>query len=252
MDTQERRNWRVKHWRSYVKNTVRRYINDRGFSLKPYDKHHCIFVHIPKCAGMSVTRSLFGENSGGAGHLTMTDYLGIFSAQDMENYFKFSIVRNPWSRLVSAYTFMKKGGLHSHDAAWAAAHLAEYDDFKSFVHGWLNETNIYKGLHFMPQHHFLLHEGDTDLSRYDFIGYQENLDEDFPIIAQAINSPGQLKPVNVTGRKRNYTNFYDEETKEIVANIYRKDIELLGYNFDNSSLPEMIAARDKNPDFVTS
>ena len=36
-----------------------------GYSLKSFDEYKCIFVHIPKCAGISLTRSLFGNLAGG-------------------------------------------------------------------------------------------------------------------------------------------------------------------------------------------
>jgi hypothetical protein len=27
-----------------------------GHTCRPFDEHHCIFVHIPKCAGIAVSR----------------------------------------------------------------------------------------------------------------------------------------------------------------------------------------------------
>ena len=33
---------------------LRQEANAKGYSLKPYDDFHCIFVHIPKTAGISV------------------------------------------------------------------------------------------------------------------------------------------------------------------------------------------------------
>ena len=36
-----------------------------GFSLIPFDRHECIFVHIPKTGGVSISKSLFGNLAGG-------------------------------------------------------------------------------------------------------------------------------------------------------------------------------------------
>jgi hypothetical protein len=46
-------------------------------------------------------------------------------------------------------------------------------------------------------------------------------------------------------RTKDYREHYTEETHRIVAEVYAEDVELLGYSFDNSSLPTQIAARDQ-------
>jgi spore maturation protein CgeB len=42
-----------------------RKIDTEGRSLKSFDEQKCIFVHITKCAGVSVSKSLFGNLGGG-------------------------------------------------------------------------------------------------------------------------------------------------------------------------------------------
>ena len=44
-------------------------------------------------------------------------------------------------------------------------------------------------------------------------------------------------------RKKDYKEHYTEETRDIVGEVYRKDVELFGYTFDNSTLPERLAQR---------
>ena len=64
------RNENFKHMqdkRSIVTNT--------GNSYKPFDQNQCIFVHIPKAAGVSVCRSLFGNLAGE--HTTIQIYQSI-------------------------------------------------------------------------------------------------------------------------------------------------------------------------------
>jgi len=118
-------------------------------SLKPFDRHRCIFVHIPKTGGVSISKSLFGNLAGG--HMTIERYKIIFTKDEFDQYFKFTFVRNPWDRLVSAFTFLKGGGMDERDERWAKMHLSEFDDFESFVKGWINERNIYSKNHFIPQ-----------------------------------------------------------------------------------------------------
>lgn len=57
--------------------------------------------------------TLFG-NLGGAQLRIPHDQL-IFSQREFEDYFKFTFVRNPWDRLLSAFLFLKKGGANKVD-----------------------------------------------------------------------------------------------------------------------------------------
>lgn len=81
----------------------------------------------------------------------------------------------------------------------------------------------------------------------DFVGYYENLAADFKIVQQKIygNSQRTLPYLNVThaGEKRDYRNYYDDETRNIVAEVYAADILMFGYDFDNSSLPAVLSRR---------
>lgn len=243
----ERVKWRLANPRLFLGSQLKRYRKtSHGFSLKTYDTYQCIFVHVPKCAGSAVVESLFGREAGAPGHLTMSEYIGIFSPSKLNRYFKFTTVRNPWARVVSAYTFLKKGGLNPRDKAWGETYLAPYPNFKSFVKGWLTRENIYKKHHFMPQHHFLLAENHTDLSHFDFVAYVENLEQDFAKITAALGlNQADLLLTNATTRKKHFTEYYDEETKKIVSQVYAKDIHLLGYDFANISLPTLIQTRNQ-------
>jgi hypothetical protein len=46
-------------------------------------------------------------------------------------------------------------------------------------------------------------------------------------------------------RQRDYRQYYTGQTREIVARLYADDIRMLGYNFDNLSLPAVLAARNR-------
>lgn len=197
--------------------------------LAPFDRHRCIFVHIPKCAGASVAQSLFESWAGG--HKTIVQYQLIFSKQEFESYFKFSIVRNPWDRLVSAFTFLRQGGLTKEDRMWAEKNIASFASFHRFVTTWVNFTNIYSYHHFIPQHEFLLDPKTQKLS-VDFVGRFENLGLDFQQICRNMNVSAELLEQNKTlGRNMDYRTYYDSETKNIVAKVYEKDIELFKYVF---------------------
>lgn len=64
-----------------------------------------LFVHIPRTAGSSVEKFFDYQLHGkylphNAQHSTLEEYDGGY---DLEDYFKFTIVRNPWDRLLSWY-----------------------------------------------------------------------------------------------------------------------------------------------------
>lgn len=189
------------------------------------DQNRCIFIHIPKAAGTSVTRTLFRADSR---HLNYMDYQRA-NPRKFKKYFKFTFVRNPWDRLFSAYSFLARGGMNDLDHAWAGKNLSNYPDFESFVHGWVNEKNIWSWVHFKPQHWWLC-DGRHRI-QVDFVGRFEQMDKDVSFVQQRLGLPIQPLPkINVTEKAKHATNHYTPETQQIVAQVYQTDIKLFGYS----------------------
>lgn len=101
-------------------------------------------------------------------------------------------------------------------------------DFPSFVRHGLKEESIRGWVHFLPQHFFICDA--TGKIMVDFVGRVENLDADFAQVADRLGCARGLTKVNA-GSRRHYSNYYDDETREIVQQVYAKDIELFGYAF---------------------
>jgi len=195
------------------------------FSLKAFDKNKCIFVHITKTAGTSVAKSLFNYLPY---HYTAIDYRVIYGRRTFNKYFKFAFVRNPWDRLYSAYRYLKSGGWNAEDKKWYESNIAEYDDFNDFVTKWLTTDNIKKHLHFMPQHHFICDTNDKIL--LDYLAYFETINDDFEKLAKQLNIDASISHHNANPAS-SYLNAYNDTTRNIVANVYNKDISLFGYDF---------------------
>lgn len=66
----------------------------------------------------------------------------------------------------------------------------------------------------------------------DFIGRYENLKGDFEILCELLGPKYVLPHLNET-KHVDYQSYYDSETRDIVANWHRRDIELFGYKFGN-------------------
>lgn len=197
-------------------------------SFLPFYYYRCIFVHIPKNAGLSVAYTLFG-NTGGS-HRKIVDYKVKFSKRTFRKYFKFTFVRNPWDRVVSTYFFLKEGGITDRDRKWSEEHISQFESFNDFVKGWLTLENINASLHFQEQHLFLTDEaGNLPM---DFIGRFETLEEDFKTVLNHLGIERKLEKKNTSKRKGDYKSYYNEETRAIVENVYRKDIQLFNYAFE--------------------
>jgi hypothetical protein len=231
-----RRNARLVHKLKRLRHEV----SPAGYTLTSFDQYRCLFVHIPKCAGVSVCRSLFGNL--GAGHYPVATLRQVFGEELFNSYFKFSFVRNPWDRLLSAYEFLKRGGFHAGDARWAGQHLAGYRDFGEFVRAWVTPANVASWVHFRPQTDFLyLPEGRSGV---DFIGRYENLAVDFQRICARLGIEAELQLLN-TAPVRDYRDAYDSESRRIVDRVYRRDIVDLDYCFDPGVPPRDANASEK-------
>ena len=190
------------------------------------DKFKCIFIHIPKTGGNSIYEALFSKNSNG--HIRYSEYQEE-NSKKFQEYFKFAIVRNPWDRLVSAFFFLKKGGMHCVDKEWAQENLKEFNTFDQFVMSGINKKKIYSGVHFKPQSYWICDKNNRIM--VDFIGRLETLDQDFLFISNKIGSNKKtLKKLNAVS-KLDYRKYYNERTKNIVYDFYKDDIELFGYTF---------------------
>jgi hypothetical protein len=232
-------------------------------------KHKTIFVHVPKAAGQSVEKVfierngltwsdraplLLRENDNPAigperlAHLTAAEYyeLGHVSREEFGRLYKFAFVRNPWSRLVSAYVYRD----------------IEYDmTFAQFAEEFLSLSDPmdihYR--HAMPQIAYL--EDASGNMLVDFVGRFENIAEDFRKVTEELGlGPLELPHKNkstqfgiflrgkksylirkgkqlVKSRKEqrhsHYSLYYDAKTLDLATDYYRRDIEAFGYEFED-------------------
>jgi hypothetical protein len=220
--------------RNYVTDVRRyrrkRYHEDDAFSLREFERRNCLFIHIPKTGGISIANALFGGRSGG--HLTLHGYERIYGRRRVRRFFKFAFVRNPWDRLVSAYFFLKKGGMNDDDRRWAEQNLSAFDSFPEFVERWVNEESVRSWVHFRPQCDILC--GRDDSLGVDFIGRYEQLEQDFERLRERLGFGDPLPHLNRTQRAP-YSSVYDNRTRELVARAYARDIELFDYSFEDGS-----------------
>ncbi len=229
-------------------------------------RYKTVFVHIPRNAGQSIEhvfikllnltwetraplllktndRPEFGPPR--LAHLKADEYVRYeYLTQDMFNdYFKFAFVRNPWSRMISIY---KSSGFH------------KKCDFKTFLIGHFKDA-IFNELRWFvgPQSDFVYTDhGDLLV---DFVGRFEDLQNGFDRVCEAIGlpitqvphvheskdnesivglQPKELAKNGVRSIKeehipsyRQYQEYYDQQSIDVVTELYKRDIELFKYEF---------------------
>jgi hypothetical protein len=206
------------------------------------DANRCIFVHVPKTGGVSIAQSLFGSQVGG--HRTAMDYRVIFGPRLFGEYFKFAFVRHPVDRLVSAFWFLKSGGMHAEDAAWARANLDGFDTVDDFVNRWLTPESAAGWRHFRPQRDYVCdHDGRLLV---DFVGRFEQIDADFAVVAERLRIEAILMHANSSGSSRPHG--LSPAGLAVVERVYRADYRLFGYEPSDESAGGRRANEPGEPD----
>lgn len=186
-------------------------------------KYKFVFIHLPKTAGMSILNELdpfCDEKQCRYGHPLQSAYYQILNADD---YYQFTFIRNPFARLVSAFFYIKAGGICTHDEKLRDRLHLSHKTFKQFA---LDFNILESGVHFLPQLSFL-NKCIASVSIFKV----ENLQEHFDIICNKIGIPQKKLSHKNKSKHKHYTEYYDDETREIVAEKYAKDIDYFGYKF---------------------
>lgn len=228
------------------------------------DEFKCIFVHINKTAGSSV--EVFFEEYPRAQHVVTTKCIEEYGKRKWNKYFKFSIVRNPWDRLLSWYLWIERDtflydwssstpfqgysvpyewGMHGgHPEVRPDWYKSLKPGFEKFVFSIKStkdksdfnlvesKRNAAKGKWVASQLTWL--KNSRGVVPLDFIGKFENLENDFKKICQKLNlEEDPLPKAKVLRNRPHYSYFYDKNTKDKVAKLYKDDIEYFGYEFED-------------------
>lgn len=202
------------------------------------NKHRFIFVAIPKTAthairfalrkhlddkldweqvGLFVKKTLPFESLAklGNGHIKCLEIHPFLGEETWCNYFKFTIVRNPYDRFISYCFFMNREDITFQKHA--------LQRMKKII----NDKKVQQNLWFIPQHLFITdHNGELMV---DFVGKYENLVNAYQHICTQIGIPSEALPRINRSIHNHYTQYYDDELKQAVFEFYQKDFELLGY-----------------------
>jgi hypothetical protein len=145
------------------------------------------------------------------------------------NYFKFSIARNPWDRVVSYYSWDARIRKHLQPTRrWYHRLGVPFDEFR--------ETR-------QLFHQYVASGGWTTNDRFylidgalcvDFVIRYERLADDLVEVCRRLGVPDVALPHLKSGMRKGghaYVDYYDEPSRRIVAERHHNDIHLFGYEF---------------------
>ena len=202
--------------------------------------HNMVFIHVQKTGGRSVNKVLWNHFDDltrlGRRHATLAEGLG--ESSEFANCFVFGFVRNPWDRLVSWYSMIaaahenKVHARHLANNAFWQAVRTDFSSFDDFIRRGVGDPAFrpkrYRRLR-MPQADFF-----NDLEgnwRADFVGRTENLDRDLAeVMARFEIRLDQVPRVN-TSAHAHYADYYTDDLRQIVGNVYAADVERFEYKY---------------------
>ena len=193
-----------------------------------WKKQGAIFIHVPKVAGTSISNALYGRT---LGHYPATYLNGLFPDL-FASCFTFCFVRNPWSRVLSAYRFARMGRNESMGIANPARYqTGQFVDFETFLHDWISSRVLSnEDFVFRPQHQFVCDGSGVQLVEH--VGKLEDFKKDLQIVESRLGRKLLVGHTNRTACSSDYRGHYlSYEMIDIVAKKYRKDIEIFGYDF---------------------
>ena len=203
-----------------------------------------VFVHIPKTGGTAMALALEGRAAredilvgdtpkalARRGrlqrlvvpgrlwkHSTLADIDGLVRLDDM---FVFTLVRNPWDRMVSYYHWLRAQRF-DHPAVTRAKAL----EFSGFLHHPGTQSSVQAA----PYASYVTDAGGVMRARL-FIRL-EQLERDLAPLAAHLGFTPQLPVANPSDRGRDWRPYYSAADVATVARICAADIAQFGYCFD--------------------
>lgn len=240
------------------------------------DIHEIIFVHQRKAAGSSV-KALF--------HNAMPNFNDGVLDPDwnqtnnrVQNYYKFSVIRNPWDRFISGWKYLKstrnrtiedvllnlpkenliKNILHDQSLGARLAYTKELtartlSRFKARSINCLTPDNVkiphnqgHDYRHITRQQFESLYYANGQLA-VDKVIFLEDLDSGLDEIFRECKSRNLIKPKVKLNQKRHeddYRTYFNDKTLEIFNSIYAQDISIWGYRFEDG--PGVLPSLSRN------
>lgn len=213
-------------------------------------RHRAVFVEVPKAGctkvkgllqlnemppGQEWERSMVHDRKRSPLGAPFRDGFDLAELMAGPDWFRFSFVRNPYSRALSCYLEKIAGEQYLRDMRLPKLGFEPTDDvsFVDFLRRVAEQQPRQMDAHWAPQAH-LLSPRRVD---YDFFGRFEYFQADVSRIAErlGLDVPEgymEIRTAHTTNAGSRLAEYYDDTSVRLVREIYRDDFKLLGYGFD--------------------
>ena len=163
------------------------------------------------------------KNKDGSKHFTSLECIDKYSLNYWQDYFTFVCVRNPWTRMISHWTFICRVAINVKNIFLTFDNFVRQCCLKEHVYMIGNPLRTYKEY---------LTDKDGNII-VDHIIKFEHLNEEFELIKNKFNLDGKLEWIFDGKNKydKNVDNWYTQELRELVAMKYKWSIEKFNYKY---------------------
>ena len=197
------------------------------------------FVHIPKNGGRSIVR--VGQNheiDWGYNYLKKNEISLWHVPYAMYQYPKestqcFTVIRDPYDRLISAYNFLFKNVTNDEASMkkfndWVFNRMLFIQPLLEDVQGNIQKFKNDLSIHLLPQF-FFTHDANNDEVVYYILRF-ENLEKEFNALMEEHNSEIRLDVHIGKSESVITTEWLSKENILLINEVYGKDFEIFGYS----------------------
>jgi hypothetical protein len=177
------------------------------------------FIHINKTGGSSIENALKIPFE----HKTAREKIAEVGLDKWRRRFTFAIVRNPWDKVVSHYCYRVK----TNQTGLSASSMS-FSDWVERAYWYKDPAFRDKEKMFMPQVEWVRSTEGGFL--VDYVGYFEDLEGSFDEAMKRTGLTASLPHLKST-KRRDYRDYYDASSRQIVAESFADDIEAFNYSF---------------------
>lgn len=188
-------------------------------SIKHRKFDNFVFIHINKTAGSSIEKALNLPFE----HKTALEKIEEIGRKRWDEKLTFTIVRNPWDKVVSHYHYRVKTNQTN-----LRVNPIGFKEWVKLTYGYQDAYYYNNPKMFMPQTLWISDENDEII--VDEIVHFENLESEFNKVLKRIGKNAPLTHVKKS-KRGNYREYYDSDSIEIIRNWFKRDIEIFGYEF---------------------
>jgi hypothetical protein len=204
-----------------------------------------VFVHIPKTGGTAMAlalearamaddiligdtpkarrrkRRLHGVTTAGRlwKHSTLADIDGLVGPDDLDGLFCFTLVRNPWDRMVSYYHWLRAQDFDHPAVRTARTHAFD---------GFLADRDVGAAIAANPARRYMT---DARGRAHGHCLRLEHLQEDLAPLEAHLGFALEMPRANASERGADYRAYYTAATRARVAALCAEDIARFGYAF---------------------